>query len=203
MSPQADPISSEEALRGALQVFWERGYAGTSIDTLITEAGLNRAAIYRRFGSKQGFFAALLEYYRRTVSLRMLKPLTAADAGLAALHEFFHRLRLYGESDAGHRGCLMAMTASEVSVREQQITQVVREFMTEVRGLFRAALGRAADAGMVRPEVALDDLSDYLLGSLLGFMTLARSPVPRTMLTHHIDGVLRTLDALTTSSSPR
>jgi TetR/AcrR family transcriptional repressor of nem operon len=190
--------ASDEPLRNALQVFWERGYAGTSIDTLIAEAGLNRAAIYRRYGSKQGFFAALLDYYRRTVSARMLAPLYAADAGLDAVRGFFRRLRLYGESDDGHRGCLMAMTASEVSIREQQIARVVGEFMTEVRGLFRAALGRAVAGGKLRPELALDDLADYLLGSLLGFMTLARSPVPRPTLGHHIDGVLRTLDALAT-----
>jgi TetR/AcrR family transcriptional repressor of nem operon len=197
MPPRPDADPADEPLRDALQVFWERGYAATSIDTLIAEAGLNRAAIYRRYGSKQGFFAALLGYYRRTVSTRMLAPLYAADAGLDALRGFLRRLRLYGESDDGHRGCLMAMTASEVSVREQEVARVVGEFMTEVRGLFRAALARAVDAGRLRPDLALDDLADYLLGSLLGFMTLARAPVPRSTLAHHVDGVLRTLDALT------
>jgi len=40
----------------ATQVFWEKGYYDTSIETLMTRAGLHRAAIYGGFGSKRKFF---------------------------------------------------------------------------------------------------------------------------------------------------
>jgi TetR/AcrR family transcriptional repressor of nem operon len=190
------------ALDRAMKLFWTKGYYDTSIDALIAEAGLNRAAIYRRFGSKEGFFRALLEHYRGTVTALMLTPLRAPDAGLPAVRAFFLRLRAYGESEKSRRGCLMVMTASEVSTRERAIARVVLSFMDEVRGLFAAALARAVAAGELPPDVATDRQADYLLGALVGFMTMARSPLPRASVVHFVDEVLGQLDRLAAPGVP-
>ena len=126
----------------------------------------------------------------------MPAPLRAADADLAAVQTFFLRLRALAESDASRRGCLMVMTGPEVSTRERAIGRVVTAFLDVVRGLFAAALERAAAAGQLGTRVETAALADYLLGALVGLMTLARSPLPRTAVMHFADEVLRQLDAL-------
>lgn len=197
-----ESVLASNVLDRAMRLFWTRGYYDTSIDALIAEAGLNRATIYRRFGNKEAFFRALLEHYRQTVAALMLKPLRAPDAGLPALRAFFLLLRAYGESEKSRRGCLMVMTASEVTTRERAIARVVASFLEEVRGLFAAALERAVATGLLPPDITAERQADYLLGALVGFMTMARSPVSRASVVHFVDEVLGQLDRLAAPGVP-
>lgn len=202
MAKTSEPTLAPEVMNAAMKLFWTRGYHDTSVDALIAEAGLNRAAIYRHHGTKDGFFQALLGHYRSTVSALMLTPLRAADAGLDAVRAFFRQLRAFGETERSRRGCLMVATASEVSPRERAISRIVASFMDEVRGLFRAALTRAVDARALAQDADVDRLADYLLGALVGFMTLARSPVARATVVHFADEVLAQLDRLAAPEAP-
>ena len=198
--PQAEQTIAPAALEGAMRLFWQRGYYDTSIDALIAEAGLNRSMIYRRFKTKRDFFCALLEHYRDTVSAQMTAPLRAPDADLGAVRVFFRRIRVFAESEQSRRGCLMVMTGSEVSSRERSIARIVTGFMDSVRGLFVAALERGRAAGQLPERVEPVKLADYLLGALVGVLSLARAPLPRAAVVNYVDEVLVQLDGLTPAS---
>jgi AcrR family transcriptional regulator len=47
-------------LQAAAEVFFEQGYASTSIDAIIERLGGSKRAIYAEFGSKEGLFTALV-----------------------------------------------------------------------------------------------------------------------------------------------
>jgi AcrR family transcriptional regulator len=51
----------EQILKGAMQVFLQYGYAGTSMDRVAAEAGVSKHTIYNHFQGKQGLFVALIE----------------------------------------------------------------------------------------------------------------------------------------------
>jgi len=48
-------------LEAARRVFLKRGWAGTSLEMIVREAGLTKGAVYSRFKSKADLFLALLE----------------------------------------------------------------------------------------------------------------------------------------------
>ena len=50
------PISKKGAqvLKGALQVFLERGYVGASMDRIAAVAGVSKATVYSHFRDKEG-----------------------------------------------------------------------------------------------------------------------------------------------------
>lgn len=52
---------SEQILQGAMQVFLDSGYAGTSMDRVASEAGVSKQTIYSHFQDKKGLFTALIE----------------------------------------------------------------------------------------------------------------------------------------------
>lgn len=47
-------------LRAAAEIFFEQGYADTSLDALIQRAGGSKRSIYTEFGSKEGLFITLV-----------------------------------------------------------------------------------------------------------------------------------------------
>jgi AcrR family transcriptional regulator len=59
-SSAAGRARSEEILRVASKIFFKNGYAGTSIDAIIAEAGGSKRTVYSDFGGKEGLFAAIV-----------------------------------------------------------------------------------------------------------------------------------------------
>lgn len=60
----AAPLRGEDRrsalLAAAAEIFFERGYAATSIDAIIERAGGSKRNIYAQFGNKEGLFTAIV-----------------------------------------------------------------------------------------------------------------------------------------------
>jgi AcrR family transcriptional regulator len=54
---------AEEALDGAVEVFWRQGYEGTSMADLTAAMGMNRPSLYVVFGSKEELFRKAVARY--------------------------------------------------------------------------------------------------------------------------------------------
>ena len=50
----------EQIADAAMQVFWQRGYAATSIQDLVEGTGLSRSSLYNAFDSKHGLYTCAL-----------------------------------------------------------------------------------------------------------------------------------------------
>src|ERR1051325_5677143 len=56
-------FDTEKALDQALNVFWRKGYEGTSLPDLTKAMGINRPSLYAAFGNKQSLFKKVLHRY--------------------------------------------------------------------------------------------------------------------------------------------
>src|SRR5882724_2242913 len=53
----------EKALDRAVDVFWRKGYEGTSLSDLTEAMGINRPSLYAAFGNKEDLFRKVLDRY--------------------------------------------------------------------------------------------------------------------------------------------
>lgn len=58
--PGRPSLSNEELLDKALDLFLEKGFAGTSIDAICAAAGMAKRTVYSRYGDKETLFKAAL-----------------------------------------------------------------------------------------------------------------------------------------------
>jgi AcrR family transcriptional regulator len=63
----------------ATALFAERGYAATTIDDIVTAAGVTKPMLYRHFESKQALVMSLLERHRDELAAAPLDVLLATD----------------------------------------------------------------------------------------------------------------------------
>ena len=64
--------TSARLLATARKWFFEKGYAGTSMDELCAAAGVTRGALYHNFGSKEGLFEAVVRQIDEEIGERMI-----------------------------------------------------------------------------------------------------------------------------------
>jgi AcrR family transcriptional regulator len=95
MAGRPRSFDTEAAVEAAMQVFWHKGYEGTSLSDLTAAMGINPPSLYAAFGSKEALFRRTMDRYENGpggYTPKALHALTARDvaeqllAGAVALH---------------------------------------------------------------------------------------------------------------------
>ena len=81
----------DRALAIAMDMFWRKGFAATSIADLCAALGIAPPSLYAAFGSKEDLYEACIAYYMNSVAPRIWdgfrKAATARDAVEAFLQD--------------------------------------------------------------------------------------------------------------------
>ena len=171
----------------ARKKFTEHGYAPTSIDDIIQQAGVARGALYHHFSGKEALFRAVYETVEGEVVARVMQaaashsssPWEAVRAGLstfldACLEPAFRRI----------------VVLDSVSVLQSKVLEVGIDpiELPMLRTVLTPLLGTSTFGGM-----AIDALTYVALGGLYGAsLYIARAADPRAARAE-VDLVLDTL----------
>lgn len=171
----------------ATAAFTKRGYAATSIDDIIQEAGVARGALYHHFSGKEALFRAVYEQVETDVVNRVLaaaaasatSPWEAVRAGLAAF------LDACGEPAFRRVVILDSVSVLQSKVLEEGIDP---HELPMLRNVLTPLLGTTTFGG-----VAIDALTYVALGGLYGAsLYIARADDP-SAAREQVDVVLDTL----------
>src|SRR3954471_16407171 len=160
----------DAALRQALDLFWERGYEGTSLNDLAEAMGIASASIYACFGNKEELFRQVMALYGSTSGEPPRRALRDGPTAREAVHAM---LRATADEitrpDTPHY-CMLVLAAPTGAVENH----AVREFLAERRrGQYAAIRDRLADDPTV-PPAALDAVARYYATVVQGLSVQAR-----------------------------
>ena len=116
-----EEFNREYAVRQAMDVFWEKGYNGTSMQDLVDATGLNRSSIYNSFGSKIKLYRTTLQFYQKESGGLFQKALLNAKDPLEAIRLIFESFLPQMLSKEGDRGCYAMNCKSEMSNRDGDV----------------------------------------------------------------------------------
>lgn len=176
-------FDTDAALVRAMELFWEQGYAATSMEQLVAAMGISRQSLYDTFGDKHRLFLAAMDSYCTMLDDAMLSPLRTPDAGLQALHDAGLAIIDFLVRYPKRRACLMANTTLELAPHDAEIAMKVRAHMDNMAAAFRHALVNARARGEIADSADVDALAKYLVGMAHGLMVMAKSGADRETLT--------------------
>jgi TetR/AcrR family transcriptional repressor of nem operon len=164
----------DRLIESARYLFWERGFAATSMADLLSHAGVNSGSFYHFFESKEALLRAVLDVY-----LGALRP-AVVDPAFATTEEPVERIFAIL---AGYRGrilqtdcqygCPLGRLALEIDPENRPAHKLIAEnfqgWITAVRECieqFKDRLPASADP---------DALATYVLAVMEGGVMLSRS----------------------------
>lgn len=157
-----------EAVLGRItEVFWARGYDGTSLDDLVAATGVKRQSLYNAFGDKQAMYLLALEHYGRTVGAPIRAALKDEDPrqGIAAFLDA-HVARL---ADPGcPPGCLMANACTELGGRVDALGLSVATYSAGSEVVVLDALRFWQQAGRITADRDSRPLARFLVSLVRG-----------------------------------
>lgn len=167
-------FDTDQVVRSARAVFWDRGFEEASLPELEAATGLGRSSLYHAFGSKRGLFDAAVQSYLDEIVRPRLAPLTRENVDRAALGEYFAGLR-DALADPGtvsaQSGCLLLNAAGAPIARDDAVREVIAEYRAELQ---RAMLAGAAARWPEAPTEWRERQAGVLVSLLVTALVLAR-----------------------------
>lgn len=182
------------ALDKAMHVFWAKGYAGTSIEDLVSATGVSRYGLYGEFGGKSGLFLAALEHYRATVIRPLLDIIEPPEASLPAIRALFTTLLGFMRQPGSQLGCLIFNAMADMGQHDAATAAALADARERLRLGLRRMLDNAARKGELPPGFDLGREADFLFGVMHALPMMARSGVEGAVLENLVAVALSTLE---------
>jgi AcrR family transcriptional regulator len=132
------------ALRQAMEVFWARGYEGTSISDLTAAMSINSPSLYAAFSCKEALFREAVELYGRTEGGISAHALSGGSTARAAVEQML-RENVAAYVDASTPPGCMVVLAATVSNPDND---GIRDFLAKNRQEFADLLGSRLAQGV-------------------------------------------------------
>ena len=162
--------SRERILDAAIQLFSERGYAATGVQEIARRSGIEKAALYWHFGSKESLLAAVLDRTDAEFVERIARRVAESGSSDERLDLFVKSL-LRLAAERGHMVRLMLSIAIERGqVSAESRTAVARVFARTREAVehgFEQALGVKLPDGDLIARLVLAYLEEAAVRGLI------------------------------------
>jgi TetR/AcrR family transcriptional repressor of nem operon len=174
-------FDQEKALRKAIQLFSQQGFAATSTDDLMGVMEVGRQSMYDTFGDKRALFLRALELYVsesvHSINAELEKPGSALAAVQNAMVTFAQRKDL-----SNAEGCMGLNAISEFGQRDAGVTRITRNAARQQRQTLMRVLMRAKKQREIRADADLDSMADFFESTLAGIRMAAKAGKSRHAL---------------------
>ncbi|WP_229830899.1 TetR/AcrR family transcriptional regulator [Actinoplanes ianthinogenes] len=179
-----------------MDLFWERGYEGTSLSDLAQAMGIASASIYACFGSKEELFGKVMALYGATSGEPPRRALREEPTAREAVHAM---LRATADEitrpDTPHY-CMLVLAAPTGAVENHAVREMLGE---RRRGQFAAIRERLA-RDLTLSAAGLDAVARYYATVVQGLSVQARDGATRADLETVITCAMAAWDTLTSAT---
>lgn len=162
----------DRLIESARYLFWERGYAGTSMADLLAHAAVNSGSFYHFFESKEALLRAVLETYKDALRPMVINPAFAQTEEPVA--RIFAILAGYRErilQTGCTYGCPLGRLALEIDPENRPAHHLIAE---NFQGWIEA-VRECVDEMQLPPDADRQSLATYVLAVMEGGVMLSRS----------------------------
>lgn len=173
----------EEVLQKAIQVFWKKGYNGTSMQDLVDSMGINRGSMYATFGDKHSLYLEALKTYLKHERKGLFGLLNDIPSVLESFDKLLDVIIQSSLEDPEQKGCFMNNSTSELIAVDQEVRVLAcdnKEFLVK---RFTEMMKNGQEAGEVRTDMKASELASFFYTSMLGLRMDAKgSPDPNSLI---------------------
>lgn len=184
------------ALRRAMRVFWEKGYAGASLADLKEAMGINGPSLYAAFGCKEALFEEAVDLYADLEGTQLwahFGEAPTAREGMAAL------LRASAETytdPARPHGCMVVLGALVGGEAEAKVAAGLARRRQDGIAQMTARLAADVAAGRLSAGIDCRAIATFYTTVQMGMSLQARDGASRETLLAVADAAMRAWDNL-------
>ena len=194
----------DEALAAAMNVFWAKGYEGTTLEDLLEAmGGITAPSLYNAFGSKEELFKEAVDLYMSTIASKAADALENAPSARAGVESMLRAAIETFCRPGGPRGCMVASSAAKCARGNEGVEAYVRSLRLKAPDAIKRRLKRALEEGELSASIDASRVTAFYATVAQGLGVRAGDGVSRAELTAVVDGAMAAWDSLVRVSGKR
>ncbi|RPE72103.1 TetR family transcriptional regulator [Pacificibacter maritimus] len=168
--PRKPNYDKDDLINRARNLFWKRGWAGTSLKDLEAALQMKPGSFYAAFGSKDALFALAMEKYATDGRAR-LKALAQDHGPIKALQRF--PKMVIESDDAPAKACMLSKTLLELQAHNHPLAEEANQHLLKMEAQFAELFQQAQSEGSIHPAHDPKVLARRYQSDLLGLRVSA------------------------------
>jgi TetR/AcrR family transcriptional regulator, transcriptional repressor for nem operon len=162
----------DEALDLARDVFWRKGFQGTSLDDITAATGIAKPSLYAAFGDKNALFLKVIDRYHQRIVANAERTIDEGPSARDAIERWLTGFVPFCSGVKGIRGCLSVNTASDGASDQKEVRNRIERFNRKLEQLLSKRL--AADRAQFSNAFDPDSTAHTIMAIYVGLMVLAK-----------------------------
>lgn len=198
MSPRGRPreFDRDAALRRAMELFWERGYEGTSLDDLTRAMGIAKPSLYAAFGSKEALFREAVALYDATAGAEANRALREESTARRAVEAMLRGNAEYYAGRGTPSGCMIVLAAALGAPERRSVRDHVARLRCAMADTLRRRLERAIADGDLPRRAQPARIAAFYTTVMHGLSIQARDGASRKALHAIVDTAMASWDTV-------
>lgn len=128
-----------QVLESIKNIFWDKGYEGTSYPDLIAASGLHKGSLYAAFGDKRSLYLRALRHYDEQEVTQAIAILNGEDGTKNRIATLFN-IVINALRHRDLRGCLLCNAAVDQALHDDDVKNSVSRSISKMLVAFETAL---------------------------------------------------------------
>jgi TetR/AcrR family transcriptional regulator, copper-responsive repressor len=164
----------EKALAAAMRLFWEHGFAGTSMSDLQAAMNINPPSLYAAFGDKRALFEASIDHYQAGCGSFAVRALAEEITARAAIERLLREAAQIFSDPALPHGCMVVCSAINGTPDDEPIQLSLQKKRKQSEQMIRKRIERGIADGDVLADCDAVSLASYVTTVFQGLSIQAR-----------------------------
>src|ERR1700757_5172161 len=170
------------AIQQAMELFWDRGYEGTTFDDLIGAMKLSPSSFYHEFGSKEQLYREAVDYYLSVSLSEVSHVLSSHRDTRAAFEVFIEETAALFTNGASPSGCMISLAGTHLPPHLQSVAEFTKSLRKGFEQELAKRLRKGVSDGDLPPGTNVKELAAYFDTVIRGLAVHARDGASRKQL---------------------
>lgn len=163
-----------KALVTAMNLFWDRGFSGVSLEDMLAEIGFSNGAFYNLYGSMENLYQLAVQHYMSEPS-RWFAEALASGIDTRQAFENLLEATVRQFTRPGHpAGCMISLAETHAPPKEATLKKLLIDMRAKSEEALAHRLRQGVAAGDLPDDVDVNILAAYFGTVLRGLAVQAR-----------------------------
>lgn len=174
-------FDENEVLTKAIQIFWHKGYNGTSMQDLVDGLGISRSSLYDTYTDKHTLFVKALESYQCQAAGSIQELINVNGPAIATVKKLLEFATNDMLDDKQQKGCFMVNAEVEVAPHDADVNNIVCKNDQQMEDAFYQVIKKGQDSGEITNPQDARALARFIFNAVKGMRVTAKSTTDKSV----------------------
>ena len=160
-------FNEDVAIQKAMEVFWEKGYNGTSLRDLTDAMKINSSSLYNTIGDKNELYIRCISHYtalrRKDIQQRLASQKSAFEILVDYINDAIKMIT------DGRNGCMAIKAAFEVGAQNKKVKDILKKDSEHADQFLTSLIEKAIEEGDIPNDEDPRLIADYFISTWTGW----------------------------------